>query len=937
MKKELTEEQILQFWKQKKIYKKSKKKNSRGKKFYMMDGPPYATGHIHMGTALNKILKDIAMRSQRLQGKNVFDRAGYDTHGLPIEFQVEKEIKSRGKQDIEKFGVKKFIEKCKKFATQYIDVMNREFENLGTWFDFSNPYLTLTPKYIEAIWDTFKQADKKNLLYLGKYPVHVCPRCETAVAFNEIEYAKQEDTSVFIKFPLKEKQNTFLIIWTTTPWTLPANTGVMVHPDFTYQEIELSNGEKWIIAKELVPKITSILETGYTPKKEFKGKQMENWKYENPLSKNLSLNLNPENSYKVVLSSRFVNLEEGTGLVHTAPGHGKEDYEVGKKANLEAPSPVDISGTLTKEAGKYAGKKARVVDEEIMNDLEKDKFLIHKLRYTHDYPLCWRCKSPLLMLSQPQWFLKISAIHSKLLQENKKTNWVPKYMQLRMTAWLEGISDWPVSRERYWGTPLPIWLCENPKCSEKIVIGSIAELEKLSKQKIKEIHKPEIDKIKIPCKKCKSTMQRVPHVLDVWFDSGVSSWAALETEPEFKKFWPADLNLEGKDQFRGWWNSQIILSQIKFNKKPFNNILVHGMVLDLGKTKMSKSLGNITNPQEVIEKYSRDYLRYYFAKTSKGEDFAFDEKEFKDIQNTFRVLLNVNNFVNQIEMKKSNLKIEDRWILSRFSSTLKQTTELYNQYKFPEVVQTLENFLVNDLSKTYIKIIRDRADETYEVLNKIRIGLLKMFAPIIPFTSEKIWQGLRKTSIAKLESIHLINWPVIQKNNPGLEARFSTILRIIEMGLFERDKAKIGLKWPLSKLTIYIKGKENYLGFEEVIKSQLNVKEVKFKSAASSKGTELEIKLDTHPIPALEAEGYAREISRFIQNERKKAGLVKTDKIKIQISSPELTEILKPQTEFIKKIVNAKEILLGDSDKTYHHSKKTKIKSKNLQISFSKA
>ena len=922
---EPTEEQILKFWKDKKIYEKSKKKNSQGKKFYFMDGPPYASGHIHMGTALNKILKDIAMRSQRLQGKDVFDRAGYDTHGLPIEFQVEKEINSRGKEDIEKFGVKKFIEKCKKYATQFIDVMNDEFENLGTWFDFSDPYLTLKPEYIEKIWDTFKIADQKKLLYLGKYPVHVCPRCETAVAFNEIEYSKQEDTSVFVKFPLDKEPNTFLIIWTTTPWTLPGNTGVMVNPNFNYQKIELTSGEKWIIAKELVPKIMTQLETGYTAKETFKGKEMEDWKYTSPLSKNLKLNLNPKNSYKVVLSARYVNLEEGTGLVHTAPGHGKEDYEVGKQTGLEAPSPVHISGKLTKETGKYAGKKARIVDAEIIQDLENDNMLVHKLKYTHDYPLCWRCKSALLMLQQPQWFLKISEIQKQILKENEKTNWVPKYMKVRMKAWLEGISDWPVSRERYWGTPLPIWTC---KCGEKIVVGSIKELEKLSKTKIKEIHKPEIDSITISCKKCKSKMSRVPEVLDVWFDSGVSSWAALETEDKIKKFWPADLNIEGKDQFRGWWNSQMILSQIKFNKKPFENIVVHGMVLDIGKTKMSKSLGNITAPQEIIEKYSRDYLRYYFAKTSKGDDFAFDESEFKEIRKTMNTLTNVNTFINQLDpTTKQTTQIEDKWITSKFNFLIQQTTELYNSFKFPELIQTIEDFLINDLSKTYIKIIRDRANETHTTLNKIRIGLLKLLAPIIPFTTEKIWQTLNQ----KEESIHLTNFP---KPNPKLigkeiEKQFQLTSEIIEAGLRERDKEQVGLKWPLAKATISSPTKPNK-ELQEIILQQLNIKTIETKSSK-----ELEIKLDTKITPELEAEGFAREISRKIQNLRKKAGLIKINKIELEISS-NFNDKLKSQLNFIQERVGAKTISLKKSNKNFSHYEEGKIKNHPFSIKFNK-
>ena len=472
------EKDVLDFWKSHKIYEKSVKKNKgSSKKFYFMDGPPYATGHIHMGTALNKILKDIAMRSRRMMGFEVFDRAGYDTHGVPIELQIEKEIGSKGKQDIEKFGVDKFVARCKEFATKYIDVMNDEFKNLGVWMDFDNAYLTLSDEWIEASWAAFKEAEKKGLLYLGKYPVHVCTRCETAVAYNEIEYGKQKDTSVFVKFPLKKKKNTFLIIWTTTPWTLPGNTGVMVNPNVDYQEIEISNGEKWILAKELVPKIMATLEMGFTSKDEYKGKKMEGWEYENPLSKNLKLNI--KNGYKVILSARYVTTEDGTGLVHCAPGHGKEDYEVGKEYDLDSPSPVETSGTLTKEAGKYAGKKAREVDKEIIEDLKKDGFLVYQMQYEHDYPLCWRDKSPLLMISQPQWFIKVSSIKEKIIKENEKNVWIPDWMKLRMRAWLEGINDWPVSRQRYWGTPLPIWY--NEETGEKIVVGNVEELERLSR------------------------------------------------------------------------------------------------------------------------------------------------------------------------------------------------------------------------------------------------------------------------------------------------------------------------------------------------------------------------------------------------------------------------------------------------------------------------
>lgn len=922
------EKEILDFWEKNKIYEKSKKKNSKGKKFYIMDGPPYANGHIHMGTALNKISKDIAIRSQRLQGKDIFDRPGYDTHGVPIEFQVEKEIGSKSKKDIENYGVEKFIAKCKEYATRHIEVMNNEFKNLGVWMNWENPYLTLDDEYIEAIWAAFKEADKKGLLYLGKYPVHICTRCETAVAYNEIEYGKQKDTSVFVKFPLKKKKNTFLIIWTTTPWTLPANTGVMVNPDVTYQEIETAEGERWIMAKDLVSKVMSAAERGFTPKEEYKGEDMEGWEYESPLSKHISIKV--KNGYKVILSARYVTTEDGTGLVHCAPGHGKEDYEVGKEYGIDMPSPVGINGILTEETGKYAGKKAREVDKEIIEDLEKDNALVFKMQYDHDYPLCWRDKSPLLMVAQPQWFIKVSEIQKKLIKENEKVKWVPDYMKLRMKAWLEGIGDWPVSRQRYWGTPLPIWYDE--KTGEKVVVGSIEELSKLSGAKKIEMHKPWIDSITIKGKKG-GVLKRVPEVLDVWFDSGVSSWAALGypgNSEKLKKYWPSDLNYEGKDQFRGWWNSQIILSEIMFDKKPFESIAVHGMILDLGKKKMSKSLGNVVSPHEVIDKYGRDYMRYYFAKYSKGEDFAFDEKDFEDIGKFMMVFLNTNNFVNQLSGDKTKLKIEDKWILSKYYRLVREVVESYNNYKFPEVVQKIEQFIVFDLSRGYIKMIRERSDEVGEVLSEIRIGLIKLIAPIMPFISEKIWLELRDKKAVDEESVHLSEFPEQnnKKINEKLENEFIKVAKIIELGLAERDKSKIGLKWPLAGATIYSEDDLDE-GYEEIISRQLNVKKILWE-----KGKETKIELDLKMTPELEAEGFAREISRKVQAERKNAGLKKGELIELDLGvSEKLRKILKDQMEFIKERTNSSKLNFIDM-KSEESKNVLTVKDEKIAVSF---
>ncbi len=948
------EEEVRKFWEKNSIAKKARKGKAKAKGFYMMDGPPYASGHIHIGTALNKIVKDITMRNKRMQGLSVLDQPGYDTHGLPIENKVEKKLGFKTKAEIEKYGVDKFIMECRNFATEHIGIMNREFDNLGVWMDWENPYLTLNSEYIEAIWWTFKKADEKGLLYLDKYPVHVCPHCETAVAYNEIEYVKQTDTSIYVKFKVKGKENTYLVIWTTTPWTLPSNTGVMAHPKFEYVEAGVGT-ETWILAKERLQQLMDAAEAGYTIKKEFKGKELEGMQYENPLSKNLNIDWNDikkypplgksafENkkikmvsgnlpqpgdlAYRVIMSERYVSIEDGTGLVHTAPGCGKEDYDAGTKAGLPVVSIVGINGLLEKEAGKYAGKKARAVDAEIIEDLAQMNALIYRHNYTHDYPVCWRCKSPLLMISTPQWFFRVTQIQKRMIELNETVEWYPSWGKDRFRNWLENLGDWPVSRQRYWGTPLPIWICNS--CGNRKIMGSAKELKEHYKGKIKDLHKPWIDEVQWGCKKCgKGTMKRIPEVLDVWFDSGVTSWGSIgypSKKEKFEKYWPADINIEGKDQIRGWWNSQLITSTICFDEKPFKAIAMHGLILDVDKREMHKSGGNIIAPKEIIEKHNRDYLRFYLAENFKGEDMAFDVNAFKDVQRFFNTLWNSYNYAAtylELDFKKhekisaAKLETEDKWIISKLNLLAKEVKENYNSYNYPKVVSLIEYFVLEEFSRTYIKLVRERGkgkikkalDATF---SHVLYSLIRMLAPITPHIAEHFYLHAKRKGMQ--ESIHLTELPEFEKKNYSepLEKEMEKAKQIIQESLSMREQNQLRLRWPLKELVLVTKTGKETGAVKKIIAQAANVK--KFTEAKTSpKGNYAEkpfgegkLLLNIDADSDLKEEWELMEVRRRIQDARKQLKLNPKDKVKMELDSNDLKFVSKHKKE-IEESTNTK-------------------------------
>ena len=904
----MEEEGVRKFWAENKIVQKVREKSKLGKeKFYFMDGPPYANGHIHMGTGLNKIMKDCAIRSQRMQGKKIFDRPGFDTHGLPIENKVEKKLGFKTKKDIEDFGVEKFMNECRSFATEFVQTMGREFNNLGDWMPYEDPYLTLSNDYIEAIWFAFKKADEKDLLYLGRYPVHVCPHCATAVAYNEIIYTKLEDTSIFVKLKinnkgknklfsqLKNPKNTFLLVWTTTPWTLPANTGVMVHPKFEYAFVKMKSGEVWVMAKDLVNEVMSKLGAEYSVEKIVFGTELEGVTYDPLFEGVVKDSAELKKAFRVILSDRYVTLDTGSGLVHTAPGHGKEDFDAGTKAGLPVVSPVKLDGTFTNDVCGYAGKDARASNEKIISELEAKNLLPYKHSYAHDYPLCWRCESPLLMISVPQWFIRVSAIREEMLKANEGVNWVPEWMKDRMKNWLQNLSDWPVSRARYWGTPLPIWVCE---CGEKKVIGSIGELKVASGLKeIPDLHKPFIDNIVIPCR-CKKEMHRVPEVLDVWFDAGVSSWADLNYPASsrlFEEFWPADLNIEMTEQVRGWWNSQAILSTICFGKLPYKAVSVHGMVLDIGKKKMSKSKG-AASPQEVIAEYNRDYLRAYLLSQSKGTDFSFDILGVEKMNTFFNTLTNSLNYAKlymKIDLDKKPSKkarAEDAWLLSRLEGLSNNVLGAYNSFEFSKAVAFIWEFVDKDFSRAYLQLIRGRVGEkdVDETVSFAISVLLRLFAPIAPHAAEYYFRHFNSGKIAK--SIHMLDFvPIKGFKNEELENEFDFAQNVAQAALALRTEQKLRVRWQLEELIL--DSGQKISSMNDALAKMVNVKKVLMlkKGEAPSVGyaqkdfAKGKLWLKVSASGALRGEWELSELLRNIQDARKKAGLKPGQKVVLEL------------------------------------------------------
>ncbi|HZY94445.1 MAG TPA: isoleucine--tRNA ligase [Candidatus Bathyarchaeia archaeon] len=824
-----SENKILHFWKTHRAYEKTKKRLANRPKFYFLDGPPYVTNPPHVGTAWNKTLKDVVIRYWRMKSFNVRDQPGYDCHGLPIELMVEKSLNIASKKDIENvLGIDRFIAECKKYAEKNIKAQTSVFKDVGVWMDWDHPYITYDENYMQSVWWTIKKAHEKNALYKGVKVVHWCPRDETALAGYEVtdEYRMIKDFSTYVKLPIRNRPREYILIWTTTPWTLPANEGAMVHPGKTYVKVEV-DGEKLILANERLEPVLG--KRDYRIIEDFQGSKLEGLSYVPPLLEETQAKTGG-NLHRVLLSAEHVTMTEGTGIVHMAPGHGEEDYEVGMRYGLPVLSPVDASGRFTAEAGKYAGLYVREANPVIIQDLKTKNLLFKEEIIEHSYPHCWRCKTPLILRATDQWFLKITAFKEKMMAENEKVKWVPDWAgSKRFNDWLKGARDWVISRQRYWGVPIPVWTCE--KCSERTVVGSRKELDKIAINPPKkyDLHRNGVDRIKVRCK-CGGTALREPDILDVWLDAGVASWADLgypRNVREFKSWWPADVIVEAHDQTRGWFYSQLGPSILLFNKAPYKSVLMHGHTFDEQGERMSKSRGNIISPREVIQKHGRDALRYYTLQSTVWEDFSFSWTATEAAARSLQIIWNVFSFATlYMNLDKFNpqrwtiLKLsrsllpEDKWLLSKTASLVKQVTESMESLQFHLAVRALGEFCIEDLSHWYIRLVRRRfwleresRDKlaAYAVLYSALKTWITLAAPIMPFLTETLYQdAFRKSEREPLETVHMSLWPKTQRIfvNTKLEEEMRIVQHIAGAVSSARQSKKVKLRQPVSKILL---------------------------------------------------------------------------------------------------------------------------------------
>ncbi|PJE57525.1 MAG: isoleucine--tRNA ligase [Candidatus Portnoybacteria bacterium CG10_big_fil_rev_8_21_14_0_10_38_18] len=929
------EKKILEFWQKNKIFEKSLNKKpgprsrGRGKDFVFYDGPPFATGTPHYGHIVASLMKDIVPRYWTMQGYRVERKWGWDCHGLPIENIVEAEMGLKNKKDIEKVGIEKFNQTCQSKVLIYAQEWKKVVDRLGRWVDMENAYKTMDLSFMESVWWVFKQLWDKELIYLGYKSMHICPRCETTLSQSEVsqEYQDIEDISVIAKFELIAEPKTYILAWTTTPWTLPGNVALAMGKDLDYVKVKSDDGN-YILVEQNLDSIFGDKKHEIIAR--VKAEDLEGKKYKPLFDYFLDKELENKDNFYTVQLADFITVEDGTGIVHIAPAFGEDDMNLGKEKNLPFIQHLRMNGQITDEVTDFKGLEVKSkdnpqsTDKKIIDYLKKKNLVFKTEKFMHSYPFCWRCGSPLLNYAASSWFVNVTKLKDKMLKYARNINWVPEHIKEgRFGKWLEGAKDWSISRQRFWGSVLPIWVCD--KCKEKKVIGSIKELEELSGAKITDLHKHFVDKVTLKCK-CGGKMKRVSDVLDCWFESGSMPYGQMhypfENKEKFDKNFPAKFIAEGADQTRCWFYYLHVLSTAVKNSEAFKNVVVNGIVLAEDGKKMSKKLNNYPDPMEVFEKYGADAVRYYFATSPvmKTEDLCFSEKAVSEVvKRVMLILLNVFSFYKMFELgvkeSSKSKNILDRWILSRTESLKKEITDGYDNYDINKATVPIEAF-VNDLSTWYLRRSRERfkGDNKRDKENAVKtskyvlLELSKLMAPVMPFVSEYIYKELDREK----ESVHLEDWPKVNKKliDKKLEEKMQKVRDICSAVLQKRAEEGIKVRQPLAEIKIKLKKGVIDEQLTELIKDEVNVKGVAFDSKIKE-----EVILDTQITPQLEEEGMVREFIRQVQAERKKAGLTPKDKINVYFSDEKLRKIVEKNKEKIKKQVIAEDIEFGNEFK----------------------
>jgi len=924
---------VRDFWKTSQTFEKSLNKEAERGEYVFYDGPPFATGTPHYGHIVASLMKDVVPRYFTMRGFRVERKWGWDCHGLPIENIVEKELGITNKQQIIELGVDKFNENCRSKVLSYIDAWREMVEKLGRWVDMDNDYKTLDLSFMESVWWAFKELYDKGLVYEGYRSMYICPRCETTLSQSEVSegYKDVKDLSVVAKFELISEPGTYLLAWTTTPWTLPGNVALAVNPDLEYIKVDTGK-EKLIISRlehERKSSDLKIIET-------LKGKDLAGKAYK-PLFDYYSSDektANKENGWKVYAAD-FVLADEGTGIVHIAPAFGEDDMNLGKEKNLPFVQHVGMDGIIKPEVKDFAGLHVKPIDDVTKTDvliikyLAEKNLLFAKEKYEHSYPHCWRCDTPLINYATSSWFIAVTKIKDQMLKTAEEINWSPSYIKEgRFGNWLEGARDWSVSRQRFWASVIPIWKCE--ECSNLRVFGSAKELAEASGQEVTDLHKHVVDKITVPCS-CGKTMRRIPDVLDTWFDSGSMPYAQqhypFENQERFENNFPAEFIAEGIDQTRCWFYYLHVIAAGLKNKPAFKNVIVNGTVLAEDGKKMSKRLKNYPDTNVIFEKYGADALRAFLlsAPVMQAENMNFSEKGVEEaLRKNIMLLWNVYSFYamySQSEKANNNSdNILDKWILAKLNQLINSTTKAMEEYNLPRSMRAITEF-IDELSTWYLRRSRERfkvegadKEKALATTKYVLIELSKVMAPFMPFIAEALWQKVSGFEfVNEKASVHLEHWPSFAKAPEGeaeIVSNMEIVRRIVEMGLAARDAAKIKIRQPLAKATIS-KLKIFDQPLVDLVKDELNIKELSFIEGAEEKA-----EFDKVITPELEREGLKRELVRLINGLRKDLGLTIKDRIILYLASDDevVKKTIEEYSEEIKKDVLADSITMEKKD-----------------------